>query len=99
MGLISQATGAIYIGDFNPNGSDLSSAFQARSSDPFVLKFKGVQIRAKGHWTLGAAAFLSLHRTGQRFGVFKPNGTEVAKKGPGRRGVGGEVHLPPSLTY
>ena len=39
--------------------------------------------------TLGVAAFLSLHRTGQRFGLFKPNGTEVAKKGPGWRGVGG----------
>ena len=44
----------------------------------------------KAH-TLGVAGFLSLHRTGQSFGLLKPNGTEVAKKGPGWR----EVNLPP----
>ena len=55
-------------------------------------------METKIHWTVGVAGFLSLHRTGQRFGLFKPNGTEVAKKGPGWRGVGGR-NLPPEVSY
>ena len=37
--------GAIYIRDSKPNGSDFSSALQARSSDPFSLNFKVSEIR------------------------------------------------------
>ena len=97
MGLISQATGAVYIRDSKPNGSDFSSALQARTSDPFSLEETPAARIAQGKpksTGLGAAGFLSLHRTGQSFGLFQPNGTEVAKKGPGWRGVGGRQTSP-----
>ena len=44
---------------------------------PNSLKF---QMDAKVHPTPRAAGVLSLSRTGQSFGLFKPNGTELQKK-------------------
>ena len=78
--------GAIYIGDFRLDGSDLSSAFQVRNSDPLSLNFKVSESEAKIHLRLGGAGFLSLSRTGQRFELFKPNGTEVPKECQGGGG-------------
>ena len=40
------------------------------------------------------AGFLSLSQTGQGFGLFKPDGTGVAKKSPRAEGGRGEVNLP-----
>ena len=49
---------------------------------------------AKIHRRLGAAGFLRLSRTGQSFGLFKPNGTEVGKKCPRAEGVRGRKPPP-----
>ena len=44
------------------------------------------------------AGFLSLSQTGQSFGLFKPNGTGVAKKSPRAEGGRGEVNSPLLLS-
>ena len=54
---------------------NLSSVLEVGSSDPFSLNFKVSESEAKIQWTLGVAGFLGLSRTGQSFGLFKPNGT------------------------
>jgi len=43
------------------------------------------------------AGFLSLSQTGHSFGLFKPNGTGVAKKSPRAEGGRGEVNSPLQL--
>ena len=43
------------------------------------------------------AGFLSLSQTGHNFGLFKPNGTGVAKKSPRAEGGRGEVNSPLQL--
>ena len=60
------------------------------------LKF---QLAPKWAGAAPAAGFLSLSQTGQSFALFKPNGTEVSKKCPGRRGVGGRKPLPPLWVF
>ena len=85
MGRASYSMWLTLVEEYTSNGSDIScSNLQVGQRAPKVL---GPPV----------AGFLSLSQTGHSFGLFKPNGTGVAKKWPRAEGGRGEVNSPLQL--
>ena len=85
MGRASYSMWLTLVEEYTSNGSDIScSNLQVGQRAPKVL---GPPV----------AGFLSLSQTGHSFGLFKPNGTGVAKKSPRAEGGRGEVNSPLSF--
>ena len=87
--------------EFAPNlasyGRYLNKRFLTRRVNLNTLKFSSGPKGTQSTRNPRVAGFLSLSQTGQSFGLFKPNGTGVAKKSPRAEGGRGEVNSPLQL--